>query len=748
MMVAVGCDLRYAAAHSQEAVLRSNLMIALSIPLLALIGCGDKDTGDTTTDDTGDTDTTGGDAPDISVSANILDFGELTPGATSSLEFEIENKGNVNLNVSAISVSLPYVNVLSPPFMIIPNGVLTATVQCKPTNYSQVEYPDTLVISSDDPDEPTVSIDLRCDLLTDADNDGYETEDVGGTDCDDNDPDVYPGAPDEWYDGDDDNCDGADDYDQDGDGYQTIVWNSDPDAGGGDCQDANASIHPNGIDSTCDDANDYDQDGDGYSSQAAGFGSDCDDENPQINADNEEMLNAADDDCDGLIDWDVPGWNADAVWVGDAAEKAGYSFTTGDLDEDGYDDIVIGAPGSASNYGSIAVFDGSNLPADGDTIADGQNYYTETASAMQLGTTVAFFRDFKNNTSEPAVLIGAPAYSSSTGRIYAVAADDLFYGGDPADAYFSLTGSSTSQYVGRGIAQDLDLNADGVDDLMGTYWSSSSNYLYLLYGGVQGDYTLGDVDATYSTTGSHSNAYWSVPSGGDLNGDGYDDFVFCDSKAGSGGKVWVLWGGASRVGNDSAESIDTAGTAVVIGETYQQLGRVCGIGPDTNNDGAEELWFQVPDAAGIISGIYEIPGGDDLEDGDVDVTDSRNYSRRYEMRDSDPGAITFGRIGDWDDDGIGDVGFGLVQSGVSYGRVYTFGSTDADGDYSATSDALGSAEGDDDRYQYYYGYHINPFPVDLDKDGNHDFIASDYGFAASSGIDTNAGALFMTYQLD
>ena len=76
-----------------------------------------------------------------------------------------------------------------------------------------------------------------------------------------------------------------------------------------------------------------------------------------------------------------------------------------------------------------------------------------------------------------------------------------------------------------------------------------------------------------------------------------------------------------------------------------------------------------------------------------------------------------------------------------------FGSSDEAGDYSATTDAIATAEGDDDRYQNYYGYQVNPFPTDLNGDGYHDFIAADYGFAASSGVDTNAGALFLSYQL-
>ncbi|MEJ2032932.1 MAG: cytochrome c3 family protein [Deltaproteobacteria bacterium] len=100
-------------------------------------------------------------------------------------------------------------------------------------------------------------------LTFDADNDGFTA--IGSCegsadDCDDNNPNVYPGAP-EICDGLDNNCDGQIDegltaVDADGDGYSSIGS-----CGGSadDCNDDDASIHPgatetygDGIDQDCD----------------------------------------------------------------------------------------------------------------------------------------------------------------------------------------------------------------------------------------------------------------------------------------------------------------------------------------------------------------------------------------------------------------------------------------------------------------------------------------------------------------
>jgi len=132
----------------------------------------------------------------------------------------------------------------------------------------------------------------------DQDNDGWTT--CAG-DCDDGDPLVYPGAF-EVCNGRDDDCDGEIDegFDQDGDGWTTCA---------GDCDDTNPAVHPgaeevcDGVDNNCNGLIDegFDQDGDGFTS----CGGDCDDEDPTVYPGAPELCDGKDNDCDGEVD---PQW--------------------------------------------------------------------------------------------------------------------------------------------------------------------------------------------------------------------------------------------------------------------------------------------------------------------------------------------------------------------------------------------------------------------------------------------------------
>ncbi len=83
-------------------------------------------------------------------------------------------------------------------------------------------------------------IDADCGFDTDfdVDGDGFEHDGFGGTDRNDDDANVKPGALDVPYDGEDTDCDGSSDYDLDGDGYDSDAY------GGPDCNDNDPNISP------------------------------------------------------------------------------------------------------------------------------------------------------------------------------------------------------------------------------------------------------------------------------------------------------------------------------------------------------------------------------------------------------------------------------------------------------------------------------------------------------------------------
>ena len=170
--------------------------------------------------------------------------------------------------------------------------------------------------------------------LLDEDGDGVPASE----DCDDSDAAVSPSTP-EVCDGLDNNCndvvddeavDGTTYYaDKDGDGVgedkSSLVACDAPNgytAAAGDCDDADATVHPGATETDCSDPKDYNCDGSVGGSDADGDKfiacEDCDDTAAAINPDATEVCDGADNNCDG--DTDEAGASGEETFYADVDE--------------------------------------------------------------------------------------------------------------------------------------------------------------------------------------------------------------------------------------------------------------------------------------------------------------------------------------------------------------------------------------------------------------------------------------------
>ncbi len=467
------------------------------------------------------------------------------------------------------------------------------------------------------------------------------------TDCDDTSDQALPGGA-EVCDGLDNDCDGllddADDSldastrvdwyaDGDGDGYgagEVVATACDGGAGtaraGGDCDDADAGRSPgetevcNDVDDDCDDlvdgdddslddasATSYfpDEDGDGYGSDADAFqsctalsgyltaGGDCDDADPAINPDADDICDdGVDNDCDGRPDPGCPvdAEDADTIWRGhNANDYAGKSVSAGgDLDGDGVTDLAVGAPGNdvlATNAGAAYVLFGP-LTA-GTEVLTSAPVIVRGEDALDEAGTVVRLTDDLDGDGYGELLVGAYAEASAAnnaGAVYGLAGP-LSGASDVSTADFKITGVDAEDRLGQyalGPAGDLD--GDGIGDLwLGAHGSdagvANGGGVFLFFGPVTGTATVATADATFTGAAEADQAGIGFAEPCDVNGDGSDDLVL---GAPGGDAAYVVFGPVTGDLDPTDADVTLTGEA----DTYFGARLASG---DFDGDGAVDL---------------------------------------------------------------------------------------------------------------------------------------------------------------
>ena len=583
----------------------------------------------------------------------------------------------------------------------------------------------------DQPDDCATATDRNCDgalVYADEDHDGYDA----CADCDDSNP-AAGELGDEVCNRLDDDCDGLIDEDDpdlasdpaarfyadaDGDSYGDddallIACETPPDSAtrGGDCDDANRSVHP-GAAETCDDV---------------------------------------DEDCDGAIDdnaTDASTWYADADGdtYGDPSTStvacdapAGYRARAGDCDDsrggvkpgatevcdDGLDNNCDGDAAGCTLSGDVDL-GSADVSLTGDTAFD------------YAGAAVAGVGDV-NGDGKDDLLVGAWADdTSATGA----GAAYLILGRQTADISLSaadaiLKGAAANDSAGIALGQGpMDVNSDGYDDLLiGAELTDSggtdAGTAYLLLGPVStASLSTADLRVNGAAAGDYVGA--ALAFGDDLTGDGAPDLLLGAPKVGSAaGAAYVVSG--ALTGNKSVTSgkklsgvaaNDTAGSAVAILS-------------DVDGDGIAEALVGAPAATGsaATSGVAYLLLGPLTAAASLSAADATLKGATA----ADTAGTALCSLGDSDGDGYTDWAVGAPgqdSGGSGAGAVYVFyGSVSGAGTFASKADAIfvGETGGDN------AGVSIAG-PGDVDGDGARDL------FIGASGVDANgteSGAAYL-----
>jgi len=223
----------------------------------------------------------------------------------------------------------------------------------------------------------------------------------------------------------------------------------------------------------------------------------------------------------------------------------------GDVNGDGFSDVVIGGPGNSQNgidAGRIDVFFGG---------PGGLTHHrakTGTQAGAKFGMVVSSAGDI-NGDGYDEILVASPDYGNGHTREGKV---ELYLGGPGGIAdspSWTVESGQTDAAFGLSVAGIGDVNGDGLDDVaVGAprydNGSTDEGRVFVYYGAHNGLSTTASVVRESNTAGAWFGA--CVAWGGDLNGDGFDDMVVGMPRWSNGqsgeGAACVYLGSANGLG--------------------------------------------------------------------------------------------------------------------------------------------------------------------------------------------------------
>ena len=249
--------------------------------------------------------------------------------------------------------------------------------------------------------------------------------------------------------------------------------------------------------------------------------------------------------------------SANTLLTGDSPGDFGTSIAFGDINGDGYADLGAGAPVFNTSQGRVYLFHGGASGISSVTAPSCTTIFTGETTSISLGQSVVF--GDVNGDGYADIVMGAPTHTSDQGRIYAfhgssggistpadisVSADTIINGE-----------AATISYFGCSLAIG-DVNGDGYLDLgIGAFKFDNNDigraYVYL--GSSSGLVAI----ANFAITGGGTFYYMGQGIGfSDINSDGYSDFLVSEwGFSSSRGQFHTFLGSSSGTAAASSATI-------------------------------------------------------------------------------------------------------------------------------------------------------------------------------------------------
>ncbi len=318
----------------------------------------------------------------------------------------------------------------------------------------------------------------------------------------------------------------------------------------------------------------------------------------------------------------------------------------GDLNQDGYSDVIVGASGAQAGGKEGAgvayvVFGSSALPATMDLASlNGNNglRLSGNETDAQTGNAVAAAGDVNRDGFAD---VAVAAWKSSKGAKAEVGAAYVVFGRPTFGANlvlnkldgnngFKMTGVEQGDRAGRGLAGGGDANGDGFDDLLlgAPFAGSLTGHAYIVYGSANPptNIDLGALNGSngYRIVGASTNdqAGFSVSFLQDIDGNGLDDLLIGADSAGEGSRRFAGEAYAILSAAGTPASLTVSSLLADRGLRYfgavggDQAGQQVSTAGDINGDGYGDFLVSAPRSghgeAESVGHSYLIYGGPTL----------------------------------------------------------------------------------------------------------------------------------------